>query len=200
MCTGRCTPIRSFVLAAAFMLAFPPRPLLSQELGTTGKGEVRTFVRSVEIAWSPMPADPIEIPPLPLARGTRYTLERVQLSEQRILRALADEGFGNAVVEIAAGLSPDERWVDVRFGVEPGARMVFGPVLIESEPPLTEIEILRRLTYAEGQLVSPVPLEQSVGRLQRLAIVDQVLFDARPDPVAALDGAPILGVPSGGCG
>jgi hypothetical protein len=184
MCRARITLIRSVVLTAVSLLAFSPYPLLPQEFGTTARGEVRTFVRSVEIGWSAIPADAIEIPPLPLARGTRYTLERVQLSEQRILRALAEEGFGNAVVEIAAEFSPDERWVDVRFWVEPGERMVFGPVLIESEPPLKEGEVLRRLTYGEGQLVSPVPLEQSVGRLQRLAIVDQVLFDARPVPGA----------------
>jgi hypothetical protein len=167
-------------MADSFVLG--PLPLETQQAPATLVGEVRSTVRAVEIMWVTAPAAPVQLPALPIARGTRYTLQRLQLAEQRILRTLAEDGFGNAVVEIAAELSPDQRWVDVLFRVDAGERTVFGPVLVEAEVPLTEEQVLRRLAFREGDVVSPIALEQSAERLQRLAIVERVLVDVRPAP------------------
>jgi translocation and assembly module TamA len=117
---------------------------------------------------------------LPLRPGQPLSAESAEAARQVVGRRLGERGFAFATVEVLPDPPLPAPAVDVTIAVQPGPRAVFGPTLIQAEPPLRPADVRARLAYRGGDRFSVGALERTIERLRRLPVVEDVSLDLAP--------------------
>jgi hypothetical protein len=137
-------------------------------------------VASIEVRGLESYAPPIRLPtPLPLAPGQPYALPRLEATQELIRARLAERGQPYAQIEVTGDIDEAARRATLALTVTPGPVVLFGPVSVHAEPPLTERTILGRLAYAPGDTFRPSALERSERLLYDLPVIERAAVLAR---------------------
>ncbi len=110
---------------------------------------------------------------LPLKLGEPYALPRLQSTENLIYTELAQRGYPHAQIEVGGSVDQNARSADLVLEVKPGRRVVFGATSIETESPVAESVVRRRLAYRPGDPFSLDALERSERNLYALPITER---------------------------
>lgn len=164
--------VRTLRLAAVIAVggaAFTPDAHLAAQDGEPPE----VTVRAVEIrGLGPAFEDALDLDRLPLTTGDPYTQERLDAAQRRIREALAEAGYPWAVIEVGGEVDEVAGTALVIFDVEPGPPAVFGPITVQTQPPIREEDVRRLLEYAPGDPWRPERLRSTVARLYELPIVE----------------------------
>jgi len=164
--------LRFAALLAACGGWFVPAVRLAAQDGT--RPEIR--VGAVEIrGLGPAFEASLDLERFPLTAGDPYTQERLDAAQQRIREALSEAGYPWAVVEVGGEVNESAGTALVIFDVDPGPAAVFGPITVQTQPPVREEDVRRLLEYAPGDPWRPSRLRSSVARLYELPIIESAV-------------------------
>ncbi len=121
---------------------------------------------------------------LPLERGQRLDLEKLDASQARLVSVLADGGYWKATVTAAQAITDSARIV---FDVQSGARYYLRDVVIEpvGERGLADTPqwlVLDETELEPGTIYRPKSVEEARRKIQQLAVFQQI--EVRADSVA----------------
>jgi outer membrane protein assembly factor BamA len=89
---------------------------------------------------------------LGVAVGDRFSMQKVEESEQAIRDLLAERSFAFALVSSTIDAFPEEQAVDVSFVVSPGNKAVFGEVNIQGLETVAERYVRRHIKFQPSQV------------------------------------------------
>ena len=87
-----------------------------------------------------------------VAVGDRFSMQKVEESEQAIRNLLAQRSFAFASVSSTIDAFPEEQAVDVSFVVSPGNQAVFGEVTIQGLENVAERYVRRHLKFQPSEV------------------------------------------------
>jgi outer membrane protein insertion porin family len=112
--------------------------------------------------------------------GDVYSQGLIAASEEALRNRLGDAGFAFADVVAVPAPNPETREIALTFQVEPNARTYVRRIEFKGVTK-TRDEVLRReLRQLEGGTLSPVALQRSDERLQRLPYIEKAEHETKP--------------------
>jgi outer membrane protein assembly complex protein YaeT len=117
---------------------------------------------------------------LPLQVGRIFGVELYRRSRQKLLRRLAELGFPGATLTGGAEVELAVRAARVRWSLDPGPLVRFGPVRVAGLEEIGEDIVLRELTFDRGQTFSQRVLEESQQRVYDLGLFRSVSLHPGP--------------------
>jgi outer membrane protein insertion porin family len=112
--------------------------------------------------------------------GEVYSQALIAASEEALRNRLGEAGFAFADVVAVPAPDPETREIALTFQVEPNARTYVRRIEFKGVTK-TRDEVLRReLRQLEGGTLSPVALQRSDERLQRLPYIEKAEHETRP--------------------
>jgi outer membrane protein insertion porin family len=112
--------------------------------------------------------------------GDVYSQALIAASEEALRNRLGDAGFAFADVVAVPSPDPETREIALTFQVEPNARTYVRRIEFKGVTK-TRDEVLRReLRQLEGGTLSPVALQRSDERLQRLPYIEKAEHETKP--------------------
>jgi outer membrane protein assembly factor BamA len=120
--------------------------------------------------------------PLPLQEGRRYSLPRLEATEERLTRLLMEHGYPTPRIEVGGSVDDERLRARLEIDVDGGVAATFGAADVDVAPPLEEDEVRLRLAVQPGEPFRPSALERTERELYRLPIVARAVVVARVTP------------------
>lgn len=134
-------------------------------------------VASLEIVGLDLLDPPVDLPePLPLEPGDVYALPMLDSLREVVVLAFAERGRPYAQVEFGGDVDVQTRSAALVLTVSPGPAVVFGPAVIEPEPPIEESVVRERLAFEPGEPFRISALRESERSLYQLPVVERVII------------------------
>ena len=128
---------------------------------------------------------------LQLKAGDPAIAADVLAAQSRMLDALRNDGYALAKVQTpVAALTPGKRMLDVTYEIEPGARVVLGPVVLDGLKDVEPEFVERRLLVHQGDVFDPRKIEAARQDLSQVGVFSSVTVDA-PDHLDANGQLPV---------
>lgn len=174
---------------AEYELDWNPRRSKVRILIRVSEGEpVRVAERSIllpEGPWLAAPQRAALLADLPLAEGAIFGAVPYREAKDELLRRLANLARPAARLEGGAEVDLGQRSARVRWVVDPGPEVHFGPVSVEGLVDVDAELVLRELALREGDLFSAAALDASQRSVYALGLFRSVTVQARrPGPEA----------------
>ncbi len=131
-------------------------------------------VRSIEVRGLDRVAPPVQLPsPLPLKVGDPYALPRLEATQQLVRARFAERGHPYTQVEVSGDVDEAAHTATIVLDVVPGPIVVFGPIRVEAERPISQSTVRAQLAYRPGDRYRPSVVERSERRLYDLPVVER---------------------------
>ncbi len=109
-----------------------------------------------------------------MATGDVYSRKLMTQSNSAIADRLGEDGFAFARVDVIPNINDENRTVDLNLNIDPGKRVYVRRIVFNGQN-RTNDEVLRReMRQMEGSRFSPLALNRSQTRLQRLPYIERV--------------------------
>jgi hypothetical protein len=149
---------------------------------------VRVAERSIllpEGPWLGAPQRDALLADLPLAEGAIFGAAPYREAKDELLRRLANLARPAASLEGGAEVDLGQRSARVRWAVDPGPEVHFGPVSVEGLVDVDAELVLRELAFQEGDLFSGAALDAGQRSIYELRLFRSVSVQGkRPGPEA----------------
>lgn len=117
-----------------------------------------------------------------IRQGETHSQKLIAASEEALRNRLGESGYAFADVVAVPTPNPETREIALTFQIEPNARSYVRRIEFQGVE-RTRDEVLRReLRQLEGSAMSPVALQRSEERLQRLPYIEKVEYETRRVP------------------
>lgn len=110
-----------------------------------------------------------------------FNINAVTQSIERIKDLYANQGYIKANVEVSTAFSEDNSLVTMTFTIIPGQKFYVGKISIQGVLRTKKVFITRELKVKEGDVYNPEKIRETVRRLHRLGLYEDVTF-RRLDP------------------
>lgn len=133
---------------------------------------------------------------LPLRPGDIFTLDDYRRARELVLERLADRAHPAAQIQGGADVDVETHEARVHWQVEPGPRVLFGPVTVKGLEDVEGHVVRRELRFHEGEPYSASALDRTRRRLLALQLFRYVsVLPQRPETSASGAPAPAAASP-----
>ncbi len=119
---------------------------------------------------------------LTIRAGEYYSSGRAQMSRDRIVARLGEEGYSFASVNPVTDMDEENAEVAINFFIDPGQRVYVRRIDIVGNRTTLDEVLRRELRQMEGSWLSTPQLERSRRRLQRLQYIETVEIEQKRVP------------------
>lgn len=109
-----------------------------------------------------------------LDNGDIYSRRLMTESSSEISNRLGESGFAFAEVNVVPDLDDGSQTVGLQFSINPGRRVYVRRIVFSGQDRTQDLVLRREMRQLEGSRFSPLALNRSQTRLQRLPYIDRV--------------------------
>ncbi len=106
--------------------------------------------------------------------GDVYSRKLMTQSNSSIADKLGEDGFAFARVNVIPNINDNDKTVDLNLSIEPGKRVYVRRIIFNGQNRTNDDVLRREMRQMEGSRFSPLALQRSQTRLQRLPYIERV--------------------------
>ncbi len=109
-----------------------------------------------------------------MSTGDVYSRKLMTQSNSAIADRLGEDGFAFARVDVIPNINDTDKTVDLNLNIEPGKRVYVRRIVFNGQNRTNDDVLRREMRQMEGSRFSPLALNRSQTRLQRLPYIERV--------------------------